>query len=177
MGLEGIEGMEGIFHPATTKAARCVFETRVSFFCLYTIPIFSSRQLDQASMKRTLHTLHTLRNPSCVKIKTGSGLIETPDRSIACRGKKSSRIKSHGQQRRRVHQLRINQRRYRRRRGEEIVVVNWPCRKDDLIELLHAAGIMVPDRSKESLSKCLMGLMKLFDEKELSITRRGGSLR
>jgi hypothetical protein len=53
---------------------------------------------------------------------------------------------------RRAHQLRINQRRYRRRRGEEIVVVNWPCRKDDLIELLHAADIMVPDRSKESLS-------------------------
>jgi hypothetical protein len=78
---------------------------------------------------------------------------------------------------RRAHQLRINQRRYRRRRGEEIVVVYWPVRKDDLIDLFHAAGILVPDRSKESLTKCLEGLMKLFDKNELSITRRGGSLR
>ena len=78
---------------------------------------------------------------------------------------------------RRAHQLRVNQRRYRGRRGEEIVVIPWPCRKDDLIDLLHAAGILVPDRSTESLSKCLVGLMKLFDENELSKTRRGGSLR
>jgi hypothetical protein len=103
--------------------------------------------------------------------------MENPDRSNKYRGTNSSKIKSHGQSARRAHQVRVNQRRYRGRRGEEIVVIPWPCRKDDLIDLLHAAGILVPDRSTESLSKCLVGLMKLFDENELSITRRGGSLR
>ena len=103
--------------------------------------------------------------------------MENPDRSNKYRGTNSSKIKSHDQTARRAHQLRINQRRYRGRRGEEIVVVYWPVRKDDLIDLFHATGILVPDRSKESLSQCLVTLMKLFDQNELSITRRGGSLR
>ena len=69
MDMEGIEDIEGMFESDPTKVANSVFETRVSFFCLYTTPIFSIRQLDQASMKDILHTLDTLQYTACVKME------------------------------------------------------------------------------------------------------------
>ena len=78
---------------------------------------------------------------------------------------------------RRVHQLRVNQHRYRSRKREEIMVLPWPITADDLIDLvLHPAGIRVTDRSKENLSQCLDTFRKLLDDGLLSITRRENDL-
>jgi hypothetical protein len=51
-------------------------------------------------------------------------------------------------------------------------VARLPVARDVLLDLIHAAGIVVRDPSRETLEACFEQFMELFEAGALSITRR-----
>jgi hypothetical protein len=70
-----------------------------------------------------------------------------------------------------------NQKRYQDRLNAEIIVVRLPIVRDELLDLVHAAGIVVPDPARETLESCFSEFVRLFEAGELSITRRWNAMR
>jgi hypothetical protein len=62
-----------------------------------------------------------------------------------------------------------NQKRYRHRRHNEILVLRCPVQHDVILDLLHYAGIRVPDPSRETLEDCLQQFIVMFEEGRLSV--------
>jgi hypothetical protein len=72
-----------------------------------------------------------------------------------------------------------NQKTYRDRLRSEVIVARLPVARDVLLDLIHAAGIVVPDPSRETLEACFEQFVELFEAGALSIiiTRRGNTMR
>jgi hypothetical protein len=66
------------------------------------------------------------------------------------------------------------QARYRARLRDKVIVVRLPIAQDTLLDLVHSAGIVVPDPSRSTLAACLGEFVRLFEAGLLRVRQSEG---
>jgi hypothetical protein len=65
-----------------------------------------------------------------------------------------------------------NQKRYRDRKRNEIVVLRVPVDRETISDMIHAVGLIIPDPSKETLEARFLEFIRMFEDGAVLITKR-----
>jgi hypothetical protein len=63
------------------------------------------------------------------------------------------------------------QKRYRARHANGFRVIEFEADPTDVVDLLHEAGVFVPDADAATLGRCLVVLLELWNEGRLRVVR------